>query len=113
MRGSGEEELLFEHSLIEHLVAAGSPVARIYHTRAGNSYLHCREDADDEAGVFYTIFEYLPGDDRFSWVNPILTEEQLVDSARVLAQFHMDAGGFVPHGKRAEPRILELLPVIA
>ncbi len=112
-QGIGEEELRFEHSLIEHLVAAGSPVARIHHTRSGKTYLHCREADDDTTGVFYTVFDYLPGEDRYSWVDPILTEAQLVDSASVLAQFHIDAGGFVPNGKRVEPRILELMPIIA
>ncbi len=111
--GIGEQELMFEHSLIEHLVAAGSPVARIHHTRSGKTYLHCRECAEDATGVFYTVFDYLPGEDRYTWVDPVLTQEQLVDSASVLAQFHIDAGGFVPQGKRVEPRILELLPVIA
>ena len=46
-RGAVEEELLFEHSLIEHLVAAGAPVAPIHHTRAGKSYLQCIEPGGD------------------------------------------------------------------
>ncbi len=112
-RGIGEEELLFEHSLLEHLVAAGAPVARIHHTRSGKSYLHRLEDAEDRDGFFYTVFDYLPGEDRFTWVNPILTEAELSDSARVLAKLHIDAGTFIPLGRRAEPRLLELLPVIA
>ncbi len=112
-RGIREEELNFEHSLIEHLVATGAPVARIHHTRLGKSYLHLSEGTDGAAGVFYTIFDYLPGEDRFTWVNPILTEEQLSASAAVLARFHIDAGGFAPLGRRNEPKILDLLPVIA
>ncbi len=111
--GIREEELTFEHSLIEHLVAAGSPVARIHHTRQGKSYLYISEGTDENAGVFYTIFDYLPGEDRFTWVDPILTEGQLSASAAVLAQFHIDAGGFTPLGRRNEPKILELLPLIA
>lgn len=112
-RGTGEEELLFEHSLIEHLVAAGAPVARIYPTRSGKSYLHRFERTDDTKGVFYTIFDYLPGEDRFTWVDPILTEGELWSSAAVLAQFHINACSFTPLGKRDEPKILDLLPVVA
>jgi len=112
-RGVGEQELIFEHSLIEHLVVAGAPVARIYHTKLGKSYLQRFEGKDDNEGVFYTIFEYLPGEDCFSWVDPILTEAQLSSSAEVLAQFHNEVGGFTPIGRRNEPRILDLLPVIA
>jgi len=112
-RGIGEQELLFEHSLMEHLVAAGAPVARIYHTQSGKSYLHRYEGPEDAGGVFYTLFEYLPGEDCFTWVDPILNEAQLTSAAAVLAQFHVDVGGFIPLGQRNEPRILDLLPVIA
>src|SRR5512140_3204899 len=87
--GIGEEELMFEHGLIEHLVEAGSPVAGIHHTRSGKSYYHRLEGADDVAGAFYTVFDYLPGEDRFTWVDPVLSDEQLADSAAVLARFHM------------------------
>ncbi len=112
-RGIGEQELIFEHSLIEHLVEAGSPVARIHHTRAGKTYLHRLEGANDAVGSFYTIFDYLPGEDRFTWVDPVLNDAQLAASAAVLANLHLHANGFLPLGKRAEPRILELLPIIA
>ena len=112
-RGIAEEELVFEHSLIEHLVAGGSPVARIHHTRSGPSYLRCPDPEDGTASVFYTIFDYLPGEDRFTWVDPILTEQELAASAAVLAHLHIDAGGFTPLGRRMEPKILDLLPVIA
>src|SRR5512138_900083 len=57
-RGIREEELLFEHSIVEHLARAGTPVARIHHTRSGQTYLQRR-------GAFYTIFDFLPGEDRF------------------------------------------------
>ncbi len=111
-RGIAEEELIFEHSLIEHL-AGGAPVARIHRTRSGKSYLRCTEGEDDASPVFYTIFDYLPGDDRFTWVDPILTEQELANSAAVLARLHMGGAGFTPLGNRVEPKILELLPVIA
>jgi homoserine kinase type II len=111
--GIQEEELIFEHSLIEHVAAAGSPVARIHHTRSGKSYLQVLDEADGASSVYYTVFDYLPGEDQFTWINPVLTEQQLAASARVLAQFHIDAAGFTPLGRRLEPKILELLPVIA
>src|SRR5512135_3650498 len=108
-RGIGEQELLFEHSLIEHLVRAGAPVAPIRHTRLGKTYLQTSEDG----GTFYAIFDYLPGDDRFTWVDPALSEAQLSASATVLARLHICASAFTPSGKRNEPRILNLLPIIA
>ncbi len=111
-RGIGEDELQFEHSLIEHLVEAGAPVARIHSTRDGKTYLHRFEAGDDCVGVFYTIFDYLPGEDRYTWVDPILSQAEISASAVVLAGFHIACRSFIPLGRRLEPRILDLLPVV-
>ena len=112
-RGVQEDELQFEHSLIDHLVATGVPVAQIHRTRAGKSCLHLHAGPEDAQGNFYTIFAYLPGEDRFTWVDPILTQAELSASAVVLAQFHIATAGFTPAGRRAEPKIVDLLPVMA
>ena len=112
-RGAAEEELRFEHSLIEHLVEAGAPVAPIHATRSGSSYLRRREGNDDAVGVFYTIFDYLPGEDRFTWIDPVMTPGELRSSAEVLAELHINVSGFTPQGRRVEPKIIDLLPVIA
>jgi homoserine kinase type II len=113
-RGIKEEEIQFEHSLICHLVAEKSPpVARLHLTRQGKTYLHRFEEEQDTEGVFYAIFDYLPGEDRFTWVSPHCSDEELSNAAAVLAQFHSAASRLQPHGRRAEPKIMDLLPVIA
>jgi len=113
-RGIKEEELQFEHSLIDHLVETGAcPAARIYRTRLGESYFHHFEEPEDTEGVFYTIFDFLPGEDRYTWVDPVLTERELAESAVVLGRFHNAVSDLAPRGRRAEPKIIELLPVIA
>jgi len=112
-RGIKEEEIQFEHSLIRHLVAEKSPpVARLYPTHEGKTYLHKFEGEGDTQGVYYAIFDYLPGEDRFTWVDPICTDEELKNAAATLAQFHHAVAQLTPEGKRVEPKILELLPVI-
>jgi homoserine kinase type II len=111
-RGIREEEVVFEHSLIEHLVGRAAPVARIHHARSGKSYLRFPQ-VEEGLPVYFTIFEYLPGEDRFTWVDPALTEQELASSAAVLAQLHTDAAGFTPLGRRMEPRLVDLLPLIA
>jgi homoserine kinase type II len=112
-RGIREEELQFEHSLVAHLEQVGTPVAHIHLTRAGKSYLHRFEGPQDTQGVFYTLFDYLPGEDRFTWIDPLLNDAELTASAQILAQFHAAVDGFSPRGRRAEPKIIALLPVIA
>jgi homoserine kinase type II len=113
-RGIQEEEILCEHSLINHLLDAQSlPVAHLYPTLGGKTYLHRSLGPDDQEGAFYAIFDFLPGEDRYTWVDPICTPEELVNSAITLAQFHQAVDGFQPVGKRLEPKILDLLPVIS
>ena len=113
-RGIREEEILFEHSLINHLLDAQAlPVAHLYPTLEGKTYLHRSVGPDDHEGAFYAIFDFLPGEDRYTWVDPICTPEELVSSAVTLAQFHQAVDGFQPVGKRLEPKILDLLPVIS
>ena len=112
-RGIKEEEIQFEHSLINHLVAEKSPpAARLYPTHEGKTYLHKFEGEQDTSGVYYAIFDYLPGEDRFTWVDPILTDKEVENAAVTLAQFHHAVSHFTPAGRRVEPKILDLLPVI-
>lgn len=109
--GVKEEELLFEHSVIERLVAQGSPpVARIAKTREGKTFV---KRAGGEIPVFYAIFDFLPGDDRYTWVAPHCVHSELVSAAQVLAQFHSAVSDLKPAGLRAEPRIVDLLPQLS
>jgi homoserine kinase type II len=111
--GIREEELQFEHSLIEHLSSNGScPVARLHPTFAGTTYFHRMVGPGGTQDAFYAIFDLLPGEDRYTWVGPNCTDRELEASAATLAQFHRAVRGFTPAGRRAEPKIIELLPTI-
>ena len=112
--GIREPEIQFEHSLINHLVALGAPpVARLHRTRDGDTYVRQIGEADDRERVFFAIFDFLPGEDCYTWVGPRCSKEQLQNSAVVLAQFHNAVSGFQPQGQRAEAKIFDLLPLIA
>jgi homoserine kinase type II len=105
------EEIEFEHSVINHLLEKSFElVARVIHTRDGKTYV---ERLEDSRGVFYAIFDFLPGEDSYTWVNPACNDEELRNAAAVLAQFHNAVFDLNPAGKRHEPRIIELLPRIA
>jgi homoserine kinase type II len=112
-RGIKAQELEFEHSLINHLVGAGLDlVAGVHSTREGKTFvrLPAAEDGED---VFYALFDFLPGEDRYTWVGPACTAEEIKSAARVLARYHSAVFGFQPRGHRDEPRIVELLSDIA
>jgi homoserine kinase type II len=112
-RGIQEEEIQCEHSLISHLIEAQTlPIAHLHRTQDGRTYLYRLAGPDDQEGAFYAIFDFLPGEDRYTWVDPACTPEELANSAITLAQFHQAVDGFQPLGKRLEAKILDLLPLI-
>ncbi|MBN1147329.1 MAG: phosphotransferase [Anaerolineales bacterium] len=109
-----EEELQFEHSLIEHLVSKKTPpVAGVHKTRNGRTYFKQAPEHGQPYPTIYAIFDFITGEDRYTWVNPKCNQAEVRSSARVLAQFHRAVEDLVPAGRRVEPAILELLPIIA
>lgn len=110
--GVHQQELLFEHSIISHLKAHQFDiVAGVISTRDGQTFIHYKSQ-DEQNGVYYAIFEFLPGEDPYTWIGPRCTTSEIVSSAEVLATFHGILYGFTPQGGRAEPEIMELLPII-
>ncbi len=105
-----EEELIFEHSVITHLKQNGFDlVAGVLKTRDGRTYI--RREHDEEA-AFYAIFEFLRGEDKYTWIDPVCEASEIVSAAETLAKFHMAMAGWKARGKRQEPRIIELLQTI-
>jgi len=110
-KGIREEEVEFEHSIINHLTRKGfSLVAAVFSTRDGKTYVKRPEQGED---VFYAVFDFLPGEDKYTWDHPACSDEELRNAAAVLAQFHSAVFDLKPAGKRHEPKIIDLLPVIA
>jgi len=108
-RGIKEEELLFEHSVLTHLLENNFRlVSRVHPTHDGRTYLKF----DGEQPVFYAIFDYLEGEDKFTWINPRCNSSEIISSAEALAGFHRAIHGWIPRGKRHEPRIVDLLPTL-
>ena len=112
--GIQEEELIFEHNLINHLSQQTTlPVARLHRTVNGSTYYQHRQKNNDPSTYFYAIFDHLTGEDRFTWVNPHCNQSEIISAARTLAQFHSAVTTLKPKGKRYEPGILDLLKLLA
>jgi homoserine kinase type II len=111
--GIQEAELIFEHSLMRHLAGKGvCPVAWVHPTRAGQPYLARMEGEADPQIRYYAIFDFLPGEDRYTWINPRCTAAEIANSAVVFARFHSALFDWSPQGMRFEAKILDLLPQI-
>ncbi len=82
-----EEELIFEHSVITHLMENGFDlVAGVLKTRDGRTYIR----REDEGGAaFYAIFEFLRGEDKYTWIDPGCEASEIRSSAVTLARFHV------------------------
>ena len=80
----------------------------------GATYVKEVEKVEDhEEDVYFAIFEFLKGEDKYTWDNPLCNDDELEDSALVLARYHNTVYGLKPEGRRYEPRIIELLPTIS
>lgn len=115
-RGITEQEVRFEHSVISHLVEEGFDlVAALIPTANGKTYVTRVEQEEDGVGapVFYALFEFLPGEDRYTWDKPACTDDDLKRAAAVLGEYHRAVYGLEPEGQRVEPKIHALLPLMA
>lgn len=113
-QGIAEEEIRFEHALIQHVSQMGlCPIARVHPTRLGDTYLRLVIDEPERSTAYFAIFDFLPGDDRYTWVGPRCTSRELQSAGALLARFHDAVRGFRPPGRRIESRILDLLPEVA
>ncbi len=102
-------EIIFEHSIIKHLLEKNfGLVARVLRTREDPTYVQA-----GHGGRFYAIFDFLPGDDKYTWVNPLCSRQELQNAAAVLARFHHAVADLQPQGQRRQAPITVLLPSIA
>ncbi len=108
--GKEEEEIEFEHSIIKHLKKKHFDlVAGLIQTKYGKTFVK-RHDGQN---LFYAVFDYLGGEDKYKWVDPKCSDADLKSASTVLAMYHSLIFDLKPEWKRSESRIIDLLPEIA
>ena len=109
-----EKEVIFEHALVNHLNDNGFDLAAgIIPTTSGATYVKEKQTTADQTSIIYwAVFEYLEGDDRYTWVDTDILPDDLISAARVLAQLHLAGFNFrkPPGADRIQPAIMDLLP---
>lgn len=112
--GIQHSEIEFEHSVINHLIDKEfSLVARVFETRQGPTYSAMFLEGEFNSPIFYAIFDFLDGEDKYTWIDPKCSELEIKNAARVLAEFHNAVADITCIGERFEPKILDLLPQIS
>ena len=101
------EEVLFEHAIINHTIQNGLTIgAGIVKNRQGSTYVQ-----PTNINCIFAIYEYLKGEDKYTWNTHDLSDTEYQNAARVLAVFHNAVRNFDPMGlQRKEPPILKLWP---
>ncbi len=114
--GIVEQEILFEHKLIMFAIENGlSIAANLLKTRGGKTFVKIAEGGGQGSNEhrYFAVYEYLPGEDKYTWVDNLLTDEEYASSAEMLAAFHNGARNFDPAGlERVELQIAELIPTL-
>jgi homoserine kinase type II len=106
-------EIQYEHSIVRHLIQKKLEfIARVHQTRGGPTYLTAHEQEISNP-VYYALFDFLPGEDRYTWVDPGCSLEEVRSAARILAQYHHAVFDLETEGYRSEPKIRDLLPLIS
>jgi len=109
-------EILFEHALLNHLRSNGFTLAAaIAEGRNGETIAHTPPPENHRGTrAFWALFEFLKGQDKYSWTQTDLTDKEFISAAEILAHLHNCGHGFKkpPDANRAQPRIMELMPTI-
>jgi homoserine kinase type II len=109
-----EKEIKFEHALIRYLKANRfGLVADVISTKTGDTYV---KEGPTTAGAtladFWAVFEFVEGEDRYTWVDTNVAPEDMISAAEVLADLHHAGQNFrTPQGAvRNQPKINDFLP---
>ncbi len=109
-----ENEIRFEHALISHLKANGFDLAAgVIPLKSGGTYVKQeRTIADQTHTDFWAVFEFLEGQDRYTWMDTNVAPEDMISAAEVLADLHQAGQNFrTPQGAgRNQPKINDFLP---
>ena len=106
-----EPEIRFEHALLNHLRSNGFEIASgVFACRDGATFV--RTAVQGQKPTYWAIFDFLEGEDPYTWLETDLTDAEFASAAEVLARMHHAGRDFVkPAGTdRAQPCIAEFLP---
>lgn len=111
-----ESEIRFEHALLSHLRCSGFELASVPITGRDNT-TYFQESASSpllQADNFWALFDFLKGEDKYSWIETDLTDEEVSSSADILARLHHHGADFKKptNSDRAQPPILHFLPLL-
>ncbi len=111
-----EKEIQFEHALLNHLRSNGFTLAAaLVPCRNGETLVKTPSPADHRASnAVWALFEFLEGENKYSWTDTDLTDNEFNSAAGILAHLHHCGQGFKisPGIHRVQPRIMAFIPTL-
>ncbi len=108
-----EKEIRFEHALVKHLRTNGFTLAAaVVPCKNGETLVITPPPADHPGSqALWAVFEFLEGEDKYSWTDTDLTDNEFISAAGILAHLHHCAHGFKksPGIDRTQPRIMAFI----
>ncbi|UCD31986.1 MAG: phosphotransferase [Desulfobacterales bacterium] len=88
--GTPKKRIAFEHALMLELIKQGFNISPlIIPTKDHATFVKIPSKMENRIEDRYiSIFTMLPGKDKYSWNNPLCTDAELRDAAKVLASYH-------------------------
>ena len=111
-KGTPEEKIRFEHALLNALLQKKfrfSP--HLLETKDGETYVKVYENPDNQGQEYHlAVFSYLDGEDKYTWDDPMCTDEELQHAAEVFALYHNAIFGWNYPADLCLQRIIDRLP---
>jgi len=108
-----EKEIRFEHALLIHLQTNGFDLAaKIIACRNKTTLVQTPVPEDHASGkALWALFEFLEGEDKYTWTQTNLSDKEFISAAEILAQLHHSGHGFKkPSGTdRVQPPIMPFI----
>ncbi|MDR2862102.1 MAG: phosphotransferase [Syntrophobacterales bacterium] len=114
-KGIQENEMELEHSLIDFSIANGLDIAAgLIRSKEGKTFVKLPESYHGQVAYrYFAVYDFLEGEDKYTWLDPYLTDEEFASYAGVMATLHNASRNYDPKGReRVEPKILDFLKIL-
>ncbi|MDR1657605.1 MAG: phosphotransferase [Deltaproteobacteria bacterium] len=109
-----DTDVLMEHGLIEFVIKNGfQEAAGLFRTTDDRSFVRLDElKRGKSISRVFAIYRFLPGADKYTWIDNHSTAEEFRNLGSLLARFHSSGYGFEPDSsqRKTEPKIPVLIP---
>ncbi len=113
-KGITDQDILLEHKLVTFAKENGmESAAGVIPAKDGSTFIRIEEEKEGQlTSRAFAIYDYLEGEDKYTWIETDLLPEEDASFARLHAEFHNAARDFDPGDLvKLEPKIMDFLNI--